>query len=162
MLGCIFYKISVFADQYIGKYLSKITNGRGQFFGCCRIKYPKNIFIDEGSFINPGGIIFASKNAKIVIGKNCMISYNVHLRTDYHVYANTSIPIKEQGMLEKDICIGNDVWIGCGAQVMSGVTIGNGAIIGAGAVVCHDVPPYVIVAGVPARIIKNRLVNSAH
>ncbi len=54
------------------------------------------------------------------------------------------------------ITIGNDVWIGQGAYVMNNITIGDGAIIGTGAVVTHDVEPYTIVAGVPARPIKKR------
>lgn len=161
MLGCIFYKISVFVDKCIGKYLSSITGGTGKFWGGVRIQHPENIYIGEGSFINPGGIIYASKSAKIIIGKNCMISYNVHLRTDYHRYLDSAVPMKQQGMLEKDIRIEDDVWIGYGAQIMSGVTIGTGAVVGAGAVVCHDVPCYAVVAGVPARIIKNRIDSSA-
>lgn len=55
-----------------------------------------------------------------------------------------------------DIIIGNDVWIGYEALIMSGVTIGDGAIIGARAVVTRDVPPYTIVAGVPAKPIRRR------
>lgn len=54
------------------------------------------------------------------------------------------------------IVIGDDVWIGTNAMIMSGVTIGQGAIIGAGAVVASDVPPYVIVAGNPGRVIRYR------
>lgn len=56
----------------------------------------------------------------------------------------------------KDIQIGNDVWIGQRVMIMGGVNVGNGAVIGAGAVVTKDVPPYAIVAGVPARVIKYR------
>lgn len=52
------------------------------------------------------------------------------------------------------IIVGNDVWIGLGAIVMNGVKIGDGATIGAGAVVTKDVPPYAIVGGVPAKVIK--------
>lgn len=52
--------------------------------------------------------------------------------------------------------IDNDVWIGANAQIMSGVHIGNGAIVAAGAVVTQDVPPYAIVGGVPAKIIRYR------
>jgi virginiamycin A acetyltransferase len=55
-----------------------------------------------------------------------------------------------------DIVIGNDVWIGYEAVILSGVKIGDGAIIGTRAVVTKDVPPYAIVGGVPARVIKKR------
>ena len=55
-----------------------------------------------------------------------------------------------------DTVIGNDVWIGMEAIVMPGVTIGDGAIVAAKSVVTHDVPPYAVVAGNPARIVKSR------
>ena len=55
-----------------------------------------------------------------------------------------------------DIVIGNDVWIGYEAVILSGVTIGDGAVIGTRAVVTKDVPPYTIVGGVPAKLIRRR------
>lgn len=55
-----------------------------------------------------------------------------------------------------DVHIGNDVWIGRGAKVLGGVTIGDGAVVAAYSVVTRDVPPYAIVAGVPARVAKYR------
>lgn len=58
--------------------------------------------------------------------------------------------------ISKETKIDNDVWIGYGALLIGGVHIGNGAIVAAGAVVTKDVPPYAIVAGVPAKIIKYR------
>jgi len=54
------------------------------------------------------------------------------------------------------VSVGNDVWIGERAMIMGGVTIGDGAVVGAGAVVTKDVPPYAIVGGVPAKIIRYR------
>lgn len=57
------------------------------------------------------------------------------------------------------IIIGNDVWIGNNALLMEGIRVGNGAIIGAGAVVTKNVPPYAIVGGVPAKIIRYRFTN---
>lgn len=56
----------------------------------------------------------------------------------------------------KHVTIGNDVWIGARAMIMDGVAIGDGAVIAAGAVVTKDVPPYAIVGGVPAKILKYR------
>lgn len=54
------------------------------------------------------------------------------------------------------VMIGNDVWIGAYTKILEGITIGDGAIVAAGAVVTHDVPPYAIVGGVPAKVIKYR------
>lgn len=56
-----------------------------------------------------------------------------------------------------DVSIGSDVWLGRHSRVMSGVTIGHGAIVAAGAIVTKDVPPYAIVGGVPAKVLKYRL-----
>ena len=56
----------------------------------------------------------------------------------------------------KPVAIGHDCWIGSGARIMGGVSIGTGAVVAAGAVVTHDVPPYAIVGGVPARVLRYR------
>lgn len=54
------------------------------------------------------------------------------------------------------IVIGNDVWIGAGAIILKGVTVGDGAVVGAGSVVTKDVPPYAVVGGIPAKLIRYR------
>lgn len=59
----------------------------------------------------------------------------------------------------RTVNIGHDVWIGIGSTIMGGVSIGNGAVVAAGAIVTKDVPPYAIVAGVPAKVIKYRFDN---
>lgn len=73
-------------------------------------------------------------------------------------WPHCSFPVRRRpfpGML-RPVKIGHDCWIGTNAIVMGGVTIGTGAIVAAGAVVTHDVPPFAIVAGVPARILRFR------
>lgn len=115
-----------------------------------------NIQIGKNTYINGDTYLIAGKNSKIIIGENCLISYNVHIRTETHLYMKKEVLIIEQGNVEKNIKIGDDVWIGFGAQIMPGITIGSGAVIGAGAVVTKDVEPYAIVGGVPAKVIKYR------
>ncbi len=69
---------------------------------------------------------------------------------------NDKSPVTNAWDNKGDIVIGNDVWIGFEAVIMAGVHIGDGAIIGTRALVTKDVPPYAIVGGVPARIIRKR------
>lgn len=63
---------------------------------------------------------------------------------------------KAEACTKGDIIVDDDVWIGERATIMSGVHIGQGAVIAAGSVVTHDIPPYAVVGGVPAKIIKYR------
>lgn len=101
------------------------------------------------------------------IGKYCSVGHDVHYYGANHPLDHASMSAyfynKSFGGLDvndverKTLSIGNDVWIGHGVIIVSScLTIGNGAVVAAGAVVTKDVPPYAIVAGVPARIIRYR------
>lgn len=105
-------------------------------------------------------------NEKLSIGSFCSIAPNVKfiLNADHCTNYFTTFPLKvkvlqnqdKEGISKGDIIVGDDVWLGLNAVILSGVTIGQGAIIAAGAVVTKNVPPYAIVGGNPARIIKYR------
>ncbi|MCB9362526.1 CatB-related O-acetyltransferase [Candidatus Woesearchaeota archaeon] len=74
----------------------------------------------------------------------------------YHLGKGPFAFLGEETNQSKPISIGSDVWIGTRVTVLAGVTIGHGAVVGAGSVVTKDVPPYAIVAGTPAKIIRYR------
>lgn len=94
---------------------------------------------------------------RVEIGRYTMLAAGVTVVGDDHVVDTVGVPMQFTGRpAQQRTVIGRDVWIGRDAMVRRGVTIGNGAIIGARAVVTSDVPPYAVVAGVPARVIKAR------
>lgn len=96
-------------------------------------------------------------SGKVSIGNYVMIGPDVMLLARSHRFDRTDIPMSVQGDEEiQEIVIGNDVWIGARALMLPGVKIGEGAIVGAGAIVTKDVPPYAVVAGNPAKVIKWR------
>lgn len=146
----------------------------------------KSSFVSRKSRLGRGVKIFHSKvgdytyigkNTSLVyatVGKFCSIAGNSSIGMANHTLSCLSTsPIfteKNNGTgytwtmqthecPYKPVKVGNDVWIGTKAMVLGGVEIGNGAVIAAGAVVTRNVPPYAVVAGVPARIIKYRFPN---
>lgn len=126
------------------------------------------IVVDMGSYMGASWARLDDQ-AHVLIGRYCSIGQSVSFCAGYdHDYRRvTTSPLWIHGLGVNDdggrmrprrnhILIGNDVWIGDGARIMGGVQVGNGAVIGAGAVVAKDVPPYAIVAGNPARVVKYR------
>ena len=91
----------------------------------------------------------------VTIGAHTLLAPNVFITDHTHNHAKAQ-RLDQQGSRVTPVVIGADAWIGAHAVVLAGVTIGDGAIVGAGAVVTKDVPPYAIVAGVPARVIGSR------
>ena len=111
--------------------------------------FGKNIHLGKNVFIN-SGCKFQDQGG-IYIGDNALIGHNVVLATLNH----EENPEKRGNLIPAPIKIGNDVWIGSNVTVLSGVTIGDGAIIAAGAVVTKDVEENTVVAGVPARYMRD-------
>ena len=91
------------------------------------------------------------------VGNYSSLSARVAIVGSDHHYDKPGVPVVFSGRpLSCVTTIGQDVLIGHGAILLRGITIGNGAVVGAGAVVTKDVPPYAIVVGVPARILRYR------
>lgn len=103
----------------------------------------KNVFINHAcSFLDMGGI---------TIEDDVLIGPRVNLVTENHPLE----PSDRKALVTKPILIKRNAWIGAGATILPGVTVGENAVVAAGAVVAKDVPANTIVAGVPAKIIKN-------
>jgi len=89
-------------------------------------------------------------------GDNVICGPRVSFHAENHVYTDPNTPIRLQGVTRRGIVVEADCWIGAGSMILDGVRIGRGTVVAAGAVVTRDVPPYSVVAGVPARVIKSR------
>lgn len=114
--------------------------------------------------------IYPGSPERLVIGKFVQIAHGVrfitasanHPMRGYSTYPFAVFNPQTMGAYVDEVAeygdtvVGNDVWLGYGATVLPGVTIGDGAIVGAKAVVSRDVPPYAIVAGNPARVVRRR------
>ncbi|HEX5446007.1 MAG TPA: acyltransferase [Pirellulales bacterium] len=129
-----------------GKSNVIFTDGRGDL---------PELRIGDGTFVGHNCRLTIA--ASMTIGRHCLIAGGVTIAD------NDGHPLDAQRRRRNEpmtaasiraVSIGDDVWIGNGAQVLKGVTIGDRSIVGAGAVVARDVPPDVVVAGNPARIVK--------
>lgn len=106
---------------------------------------------NEGETLKIGSFVSIAKGTKFLLGGN------------HEVETFTTFPFKVKFFGEKmeaktkgPIIVEDDVWIGTNSMILSGVTIGQGAIVGAGSVVTKDIPPYAIVGGNPAKVLKYR------
>lgn len=120
--------------------------------GCSKISIGKRVSL------RPGTMLFADPReggAGIKIEDDVLIGSGVHFYVHNHKFDNLLMPIIDQGHYpSKDIIIKKGSWIGAKAVILAGVTIGENSVVGAGSVVTKSVPMGVVVAGVPARIIK--------
>lgn len=113
---------------------------------------PKNIQLGSFSFV---GQAYLMCHALISVGDSVVINDRVTLLTSSHIIDD---PFFKQFCAP--ICICNYAWICTGATILPGVTVGEGAVVAAFSVVTKDVPPYAVVAGNPARVVKSRLIQT--
>nr|WP_055501740.1 sugar O-acetyltransferase [Nonomuraea pusilla] len=114
------------------------------------VDYGENIHIGARTFINHN--LTALDVATITIGEDCQIGPGVQLLTPTHPVEPG--PRRDKLEAAEPITIGDNVWLGGGVIVCPGVSIGDNSVIGAGAVVTRDIPPNVVAAGNPARVLR--------
>lgn len=132
-----------------------VTIGQGGQFTYENVHLGSHIYIASG-------VTFMSTRAKVYVGDHVMIASGTFVITGNHRvdilnrYMDTITDEEKTPGDDQNVVFKGDNWIGVGAIILKGVTIGEGAIVAAGSVVTKDVPPYTIVGGVPAKVIKTR------
>lgn len=139
------------------------VNCKARVYGFTRIF---NSTIDKYSYVGSNTmIIYADISRFCSIAGDSIIGMSIHtldnlstspIFTEKHNGTGSTWTNTSNVYPYEKVQIGNDVWIGARVMIMGGITIGNGAVIGAGAIVTKDVPPYAIVAGIPAKVIRYR------
>lgn len=133
--------ISIGANTTVSPYaLLKSNNGK--------------IILGAGCSVNDYAILYGYGG--LTIGNNVHIASHVAIVASEHDYAKLETTDFSKDMRGKGIYIEDNTWVGTHAVILDGVTIGTGSVVGAGAVVTKDIPPFSVVAGVPARVIKTR------
>jgi len=149
----IFNKIYFIRARFRGYYWRLLMGNMGStvvLYGRIIVGYPENISIGDHSRINEGVIL--NGRAPLIIGKHVHISPFCALNT---AGLDISKKLEERNHIFAPITIEDGVWLGTNVLVNSGVTIGKNSVVGSGSVVTKDVPPNVLVAGVPAVVIKS-------
>ena len=106
-----------------------------------------NVSIHCGCYIDASG--------GLTIGSDVSIAHHSSILTFDHSWENAELPIRSNQIRFEAVDIDDDVWIGCGCRILAGVRIFRRSVVAAGAVVSRNVPPGVLVGGVPARVIKS-------
>lgn len=132
---------------------SQLLIGRGVQLadGARLFLHDGEISIGERTFVGYGTIIAAQEN--ITIGNDVLIAEYVTIRDQDHAFGGAAVTA-QNGFTTAPVFIGENVWIGAKATITKGVKIGNNSVVGANSVVTHDVPACTVVAGNPARILR--------
>jgi acetyltransferase-like isoleucine patch superfamily enzyme len=134
--------------------------GSGVFIGRNTILSCKNGDIDVADRANIGFNCEVFSASRVRIGSDVLLAAYSYLIGGDHDFSDPSAPVLSQTRTSAGITVGDGAWIGAGAKILDGVTIGARAIVGAGAVVRDDVSDGTVAAGIPARIVSTRAVES--
>jgi len=117
---------------------------------CVVCTWHGDVILKDGASIGIGSIVIGP----VLFGEGSVCSQNCFISGQSHHYEDVSKNFLRQGVKTDEVAIGNNAWIGAKSVILPGVKIGNNSVIGAGSTVIEDVPAYTVVAGKPAKIIK--------
>ena len=142
-------------EDHLTPWASLTRGPRSTVHPTASLRNAFNIQLGASTRVQSGCVLWASENARIVIGDNTGLGPGTMIFASNHQF-EPGVPYFQQPWTERDVTIGRDVWVGAGSIVLAGVTIGDGCVVAAGSVVTKDLAPYTIAGGVPARAIKSR------
>ena len=153
----VFLGDQVLLDESVGidaRHNSQIVIGHRVSIGKFTILSSKGESITLSDGVNIGSHCRVATQTKIFIGSSTLIAAYAYIGPGNHMHSPSGSIIDGAMDLRGGVRIENNVWVGTRATILDGVTIGEGAIVGAHSLVTEDVPPWTVVAGVPAKIIK--------
>jgi len=140
-------RIAIGSNVFIKKRCRFEAINTGKSPGAIHLRIGDNTTFQEGCQV--------SAARQVTIGRDVLVGANVLITDNDHIYDHPDKPaaaIRE--LYTAPVIIEDGCWLGFACVVLKGVTVGKRAVIGANAVVTHDIPPYCVAAGVPARVIK--------
>lgn len=142
--------------QIIGMDFTRIGQGTciadHSWLNVCRRDGPPRLLIGRRVLVGRGSLL--SAGGLLDIGDYCLLAPQVFISDADHIYANIAKPYMDQGTTAGRVIVEENCWFGVHAVVSGNIIIGRGSVVAANAVVTRDVPPFCVVAGVPARIIR--------
>ena len=150
--------VSIAKDaQIVGKKYISIGSGScigsGVWLNVCVPS--KNIRIKIGKCVLIGRQSVVSTCGYLEIGDYCLFAPRVYVSDADHIFTNITRPIIEQGAtLNRSLIIEENCWLSINVVVSGNITIGRGSVVAANSVVLQDIPPFSVVAGIPARVVK--------
>jgi len=156
-----FYGLVKYLPSPVGDWLrAGVLRLFASRFQTARIKDGVTVWFPEqlevGHNVSLNEYVFISAFGGVEIGDDCRIAHQCSILSEDHGFDRVDVPIHRQAKKPARVVLEGDVWLGAGVRVMAGVRIGRGCVVGAGAVVTHDLPPYSIAVGVPAKVIARR------
>jgi acetyltransferase-like isoleucine patch superfamily enzyme len=137
-----------------------IRVGRGVFLGRGTILSCKEGDIELGDHVNIGFHCEIFSGSSVTVGPYGLFAAYTYLVGGGHEFDRVGVPVIEQERRSRGIHLGPNVWLGTGVKVLDGVRIGGDVVVGANAVVTEDLPDAVVAAGIPAKVVRRRLLES--
>ena len=147
--------LNLLKSAYLRTFFGAKIGRRVVYYPCVWIFTGKNLVIGDDVDIAKGVLI--TTDGGVTIGARSLVGYGTAIISRNHVVPPNGGKIFFAGHRPSPVEIAQDVWIGANSTILPGVSIGEGAVVAAGSVVINDVEPFKVVAGVPARVIKDRI-----